>query len=273
MGAKVRGFLPPVTVAAGLAKKRVLEMSETPPEFVRLYVPLVLGLWALEAVLFFAVVTSFLFHWAESWRWILVPAAILTGLVSGVASVQYLRKAQSKGDTSVPPRGAGILFDTYLGEATIVVLAVALAAFLILFVLFVIWLPLLLGLIAVLSFGELWRDYRAFWFGTDSTAALGEVGRDLVWRGAVLSKSWDPHLPKSDRARADAIRQAHYRVHTALITLGLSSLTLAVTAVLMGTILSLSWLPILLVAAAGATVGCAVFLGWALVLRRRFRAR
>jgi hypothetical protein len=268
--AQIRVYSPPVTLACGFAKKGVLESKEMPREFVRQLVPLVLGLWAIEAVLFLLVVASFLLHWAVPERWMLVLFAVVFGLLCIAASVVYLTKAQRRGDTTAVPEGVDIGAVLLAGEGTVLAIAILLAAFLVLFVLFVVWLPILLIVIAAFSLGELWRDYRTVWIGTDSLDRLGRAGSEFLRRGAALSKSWDPHLAEVERVQAAAIRRAHYRVHASFAGLGVSSLGLVAAGVLSKAIPHEIWFLAVVVAVAAATASVAI-LGSFLYRRKQFR--
>jgi hypothetical protein len=271
---EIRAFSPPMTIAAGLAKRRVLEATETPRKFVRHLLPIVLGFWALEAVVFFLAIASFLFPWKESIRWTLVAVTVTFGFVCVLAGILYLRSAERRGDTSATPRWFDPLWLSAPSDpfGWVLVAAILLGVLLILFVLFVVWLPILLGVVAILSLGELWRDYRTVWLTTSESETLGRIADNLLRRGAVLSKSWDLFLANGNRTRAAAIRQAHYRVHAALVALGLGTLALAAMGLTSRTMPSEAWLMPLL-AGGVATVGSAAFLAWALFHRRRFRTR
>jgi len=224
---QIREFSPVTTVAVGLAKKRVLEMEEPPVRPVRLLMPFVLGLWAVEAILFFLAVASFLLGWTRSLFWLLVAASLSWGGLSFAMSLWYLRRVAREGDTSGSLSGLG---DIVFGgaEAALVLVAILLAAALVWFVLFIVWLPLVLVVLAALTFGEAWRIYRCLWVVANDTDGLRRAGKGLLDLGAVVSRSWDTYLEEGDRGRAMSSRKAQYRANRTLAVVGVSSLGLMV---------------------------------------------
>lgn len=260
LSVRIREFSPLITIAVGLTKRKVLEMGELPVHPTRLWMPFVLGLWAVEAIWSFLAVASFFLRWPGALFWFLLAASLLWGVLSLLVSSNYLTRAARENDTSASPGPLGEIADLgglYSGEGVLILIGILLAAALVWFVLFILWLPLVLLVLSGLTFGEAWRNYRCVWVVVEDTDSFRQTGKRLLDLGAVLSRSWDGHLDEDDRRRAAASRNAHYRANRTLAAVGLSSLGLVVA------LLSGKFLPeigtMVVIAAAGLTGLASIF--------------
>ena len=262
---------------AWLPRRRLVQLAEI-PEWSAVYRKFALvSFWVGTAIAVFAVLVAWFRVPPTALR---LPLAVAAALLVGVAiavSVRVTNKLHAK-----DPRGMEALFGP---EATwpfyllfgdpVVSFFAALALLLyvvVSFVLFAVWLPGLLFVLSALTLGDLWRSYRTVLLEVPEGGIrnLRLAGRDLVARGAVLSKSWDVYLDPRDARLAGTLREIHARIHLGVVLLGGFALALTVAAILRG------FLPtadsfMVLAGSAGAAVVSLGFLGESLARRRRIR--
>lgn len=203
--------------------------------------------------------------------WSFSIASLAWAVLSIRMSMRYLARAAREGDASAGLRGLGDV--TYLGglevgEAALILVAISLAAALLWFVLFVIWLPLVVIVLAAVTFGEAWRIYRCVWIVAEDTTGLREIGKGLLDLGAVVSRSWDVYLDEADLGRALDSRKAQYRANRMLAAVGISGLGLVV-AFLSGRFLPEIVGPLVIATAALTGISSILFADAVRRLRRR----
>ena len=227
----VRSLSGPASLAFGLARGRLLQMADLPPISPGYYRAFLWGHWAVVSVGFLGTLASFALGLAANVTLLLALVTIVIA-VSAVLSTSLLNKKAKDEFVQAPDEvspwdllGWAIVSDPFIG------LAVGLFALLFVFLLFVVWLPLLLAIVSLFSFGEAWRSYRVALVTTPESTELASVGRDLLRSGGVLSRGWDVYLASPDRQLASIGRKMHRRVHWAFLAFGASSLTLAISEV------------------------------------------
>jgi len=256
---QVRAFHPLATLALGLSRKTLLERFDIPSRPYRYDLPVLLGLWALTSILFLVTLASFTGGPGLARQPLLVLATFILATMALAATAFVATK----------PRHPALEVDASLKELPLWALVadpfsgvvVTLLALLVIFLLLFIWLPVLLLLLGALSLGGLWNAYRACLVVTGDDNRLASVGRELLHRGAVLSRTWDLYLDSADTRRAAEARGWHVRLHRAFVAVGLSSLGLALMAVLSRAIPSEGWI-VVSVPFAGLTAVTLLALLW-----------
>lgn len=266
---QVRAFHPLATLALGLSREALLDRSDIPTRPYRYDLPVLLGLWALTSILFFVTLISFFDGPGRAQQPLLILAtAILATAALGVTA--FVATKPSHPAVEVNPSLKQLPFWALISDPFIGVV-VTLLALLVIFLLLFIWLPVLLLLLGALSLGGLWNAYRACLVVAEDDSRLAFVGRELLRRGAVLSRTWDIYLDSADKRRASEARGQQDRLHRAFVAVGLSSLILAVTVVLSRAIPWIGWI-VVSVTLAGLTAVTLVVLLWEVrerILRRQ----
>jgi hypothetical protein len=231
--AHVRKISPAAGLSFGLSRKRVLEKTKLGMSLFRRSVLALMGLWGMFGACLSYTVAAFWLTWSSGAQRTGLALSFATGTLALVVTVIEIRRARKEGS------GASLvdsdLFDSAIGgipwfgtgtELDLVVICILLVLLLFLFVLYVIWLPLLLGAVSLLTFGQIWREFRGALVLADLTQSreLRAAAEDLLQRGAVLSKTWDTCLlPPAAEISARA-RVSHYRIHRLFLAFGVSSL-------------------------------------------------
>jgi hypothetical protein len=234
--ATVRKISPPASLAFGISRKRVLDRASlrTPP--LRRSVLVLMGLWGSFGACLSFTVAAFFLAWSAGAQRTGLALSLATGCVAvvGTAIATYRVRREGEGATLVDSDLAegflnGLPFVGTGTELDLVVICFLLVLLLFLFVLYVLWLPLLLVFVSLLTFGQIWREFR----GTivladpDEFRELGAAGEDLLRRRAVISKSWDLYLSASAVESSARARTSHYLVHRLFLATGVASLTVA----------------------------------------------
>ncbi len=263
---------PLQTIVRGLADRKILERAELQNRPARRADLGVLGIWAATAVIVFATLASFFLGAVPTLRPLLLLAAIGLGVSAVSYTVLYATRTKRQGgglNDEFPVADVllwSIVADPFLG------LLSALAVLLFLFIYLAIWLPLLILAFNLVSLGELWRTYRGAVIAAEDNRRLGEVGRVILRRGGVLSRSWDLYLDATGRSIAAGARLLHGRIHRALLAIAASSLLLAALEVGSRAVPSSLWIYPILAAAVLTTVFFVLFIG-ALFRRRAIRPK
>jgi hypothetical protein len=266
---QVRGFSPLMTLAFGISRQALLEHKETPPRPYRYDLPMLLGLWAVTAAVFLAAVASIIRKAPAGQQLLLVAAAIVLGAASLLVSFWTAKK----------PKHPALWADSYFGDLAMspmlgggeLGIPFILIALLVIFVLFILWLPALLLALSPLSLGGLWRTYRACLLTAEVGPRLSMVAKGLLDRGAVLSRAWERHLDPADAKRAADLRRQHVRVHQLFNGLGLSTLAFGVLAAMSFAVEWQGWLLVLALSGGAVAVVFVIFGAnlWALRCLRR----
>jgi hypothetical protein len=256
LSGQVRAFSPLMTLALGISRQALLEHVETPPRPYRYDLPVLLGLWAVTAALFLAAAVSIIRNASVGQQLLLAVTAIVLGVASLVISIVTAKK----------PKHPALSADSYFGDLAMapvfggeIGIPIVLIALLVIFVLFVVWLPALLLVLAPLSLGGLWRTYRACVLMANAGPRLSLVARDLLDRGAVLSRGWEQHLDAAAAKRLADLREQHLRAHHSFNGLGLATLAFAVIAVLSLTIEWEGWFVVLSLSGVAVAVVFIIF--------------
>jgi hypothetical protein len=231
--AHVRKISPPAGLSLGLSRKRVLEKTTLRTSLFRRSVLVLMGLWGIFGGCLSFMVAAFWLTWSTDAQRTGLALSLATGTLAVVGTAIAVWRVRKEGP------GASLvdsdLFEDAIGgipwfgtgtELDLVVICILLVVLLFLFVLYVIWLPLLLGIVSLLTFGQLWREFRGALVVADiaQSRELGAAAEDLLQRDAVLSKSWDICLTPSAAEISARARVSHYRIHRLFLIVGASSL-------------------------------------------------
>ncbi|MFQ5986602.1 MAG: hypothetical protein ACE5KQ_04530 [Thermoplasmata archaeon] len=269
---RISSYSPPMSLALGLAGKRLLEGQAIPSSSGRFAGRLLLGIWGAVAVLFFLTLSSFALGLWEGLRLPLLIGTVGLGLVALILTVILYRR-RAIGQELDTDDFAYFPWDILIvPEFALVGLAMALVVLFFGFVLLILWIPALFLLVNLLALGELWRSYRTVLVSGEGVERLrlGRAAGDLLRRGGVLSRSWEPYLPAENVGPAARLRRAHFRVHESLLLLSIFSLAFAVLFVGARVFPAETWMPVLLVTGILVLLATGGIL-WALFRRSRVR--
>ncbi len=267
-------FSPLLGLVLGLGSPKHLRRVQPPSRSQLLSGVALLILWGATASTFLAILLSlFLDSFARFLGMSILLTAVL-GLLSTAATVYVIRRTRRR-----LPEGAleslGYFPWEFLLVPELALAVLALGLFMVLgaLLLLVLWLPLVFLALNVLFLGELWRTYRVTQLEMPGRRdeSLHVIGRELLRRGATLSKSWDVMLEPQETVLARKRRRAHARVHQALLAFAVSSLALAAVAVASQVYADPQWDQALM--AVGVLAGALLLvLVWVLSHRTRLRS-
>lgn len=237
--ATVRKIAPPASLAFGISRKRVLDRASlrTPP--FRRSVLILMGLWGVFGACLSFTVAAFFLAWSASAQRTGLALSVVTVSLSVIGTAVALRQVRKEGPgaTLVESDLAdgfayGLWYPATGTELDAILICFLFVLLLFLFVLYAVWLPLLLVVVSLLTFGQIWKEFRGALVSTNSTEfrGLSAAAEDLLRRHAVLSKSWDLYLSASAVKISTRTRASHYLVHRLFLATGVSSLTVAALA-------------------------------------------
>jgi hypothetical protein len=265
--ATVRKISPPASLAFGLSRKRLLDKASLRMPPFRLSVLALMGLWGVFGVCLSFTGAAFFLAWSTGAQRIALALSLSTATLAALGTVTAIHRVRKEGpgatlvDSDLADAlGYGLMLSPTGTELDLVLIGSLFVLLLFLFVLYVLWLPLLLVIVSLLTFGQIWREFRGTLVVADSiqSRGLGAAAEDLLGRRAVLSKSWDLYLSASAVENSTRARAAHYLVHRLFLATGVSSLTVAGLAFLHREFPSDLWMFPIAVAIGGAVTALGV---------------
>jgi hypothetical protein len=238
--ATVRKIAPPASLAFGISRKRVLDRASLRMPPFRRSVLVLMGLWGVFGSCLSFTVAAFFLAWSAGAQGTGLALSVVAASLAVVGTAVALLRVRKEGPGATLVEsdladgfGSGIWgFPATGTELDLILICFLFVLLLFLFVLYVVWLPLLLVVVSLLTFGQIWREFRGTLVSADSTEfrSLGAAAEDLLRRGAVLSKSWDLYLSASAVMNSTRTRASHYLVHRLFVATGVLSLTVAALA-------------------------------------------
>jgi hypothetical protein len=237
--ATVRKIAPPASLAFGISRKRVLDRASLRMPPFRRSVLVLMGLWGAFGACLSVTVAAFFLAWSAGAQRAGLALSLATASLALVGTAVALHRVRKEGpgatlvDSDLADGlGYGFYYPATGTELDLILICFLFVLLLFLFVLYVFWLPLLLVVVSLLTFGQIWREFRGTLVSADSTEfrSLGAAAEDLLRRGAVLSKSWDLYLSASAVMNSTRTRASHYLVHRLFLATGALSLTVAALA-------------------------------------------
>ena len=232
----VRKIVPPLSLAFGLSRKRVLGKASLRMPPYRPSVLVVMGLWSLFGVCLLFTIAAFLLAWSAGAQRIGLATSLATGSLAALGTATALQQVRKEGpdarlvDSDLADAFSwGLMWPGTGTELDLILICCLFVMLVFLFVLYVFWLPLLLVVVSLLTFGQVWREFYGTLVIAVATQARGlsAVGEELLRRHAVLSKSWDLYLTGPVMENSTRSRASHYLVHRLFLATGVLSLVVA----------------------------------------------